>query len=243
MDLTVWGVVLAGVISFVSPCVLPLVPPYLAYMAGTTVDQLATEDRNRAVFVRVVLSALTFVLGFTTVFVALGVGATSISNFLLSNKRLFEIIAGLVIIVMGLHFLGVLRIGFLYREARIHVERKPAGLLGAYVIGLAFAFGWSPCIGPILGAVLATAAREETVWRGAGLLLFYSLGLGIPFLIAATFAGPFLMFMYRFRKYLGHVEKAMGILLIVTGFVFVFGFLSEFSNWMFQEFEFFQTIG
>lgn len=243
MDVTWWGALLAGVISFISPCVLPLVPPYLAYMAGVSMDQLTGEDDTGVAFKRVFLAALAFVAGFTTVFVALGAGATTIGHFLRTNLHIFAYIAGVIIIIMGLHFLGILRIALLYREARVQVRNKPAGVLGAYVIGLAFAFGWSPCIGPILGTVLMLAGNEETVLQGAGLLFVYSLGLGVPFLIAAAFAGPFMVFMGRFRKYMGLVEKVMGGMLVLTGIAFITGYMTEFANWMFYNFEFFQKIG
>src|SRR5215213_4374296 len=206
---------LGGLISFLSPCVLPLVPPYLSFLAGTTFDQLSAGN-DRAVRRRAVLAALLFVAGFTTVFVLLGATASALGQIVRQYLTVLSMAAGLAIIAMGLHFLGVFRIGLLYREARFHVPR-PVGLWGAYLMGLAFAFGWTPCIGPILAAILTLAGSETSVARGAGLLAVYSAGLGIPFLLAAFAMRPFAAFMKRMRARLGLVEKAMGGLLVLTG--------------------------
>ncbi len=243
MDVTWGGALLAGIISFVSPCVLPLVPPYLAYMAGVSMDELTgTADQNSAAM-RVFRSAVAFVLGFSTVFVILGAGASAIGQTVASYSHILAYVAGVVIIVMGLHFLGIFRIGFLYREARVQVDSQPAGLLGAYVMGLAFAFGWTPCIGPVLAAILAVAGTEDTVSRGAALLAVYSAGLGIPFLAAALFAGPFMGFMARFKRHMGTVEKAMGVLLVVTGIMFLTGQMTVLGFWLLELFPNLATIG
>ena len=231
-DVTYPGALLAGFISFISPCVLPLVPPYLCYIAGVSMDQLTgTDDKQRAAS-RIILSALAFVLGFTTIFVLLGAGASVIGQYLKLYSGILSYVAGAIIILMGLHFLGVFRISFLYREARVNVQRKPAGLLGAYLIGLAFAFGWTPCIGPVLATILAVAGTEESVQQGMLLLTVYSLGLGIPFLLAAAFAGQFLGMMKSFRKHMGAVEKAMGGLLVLTGILFVTGQVQNAAFWL-----------
>lgn len=236
-DVSVWGALLAGAISFVSPCVLPLVPPYLCFLAGVTLDQLTEEGEGRtAVRRRVFLSSLAFVAGFTTVFVALGASASAIGRLVLSYMDVLSYVAGAVIVVMGLHFLGVFRIGLLYREARVHMEKKPAGPLGAYLVGLAFAFGWTPCIGPVLAAILFVAGTEDTVARGAGLLAVYSAGLGVPFLLASLFAGPFMRLMARFRRHMGTVEKAMGALLVLTGIMFLTGQMASLSYWLLETF-------
>ena len=190
IDLTWGGVFVAGLLSFVSPCVLPLVPPYLCYLAGVSLDQLSDGERDIKMTRRVFFSAAAFVAGFTTVFVALGATASVFGQWLLAYSDKLAMIAGVVIIIMGLHFLGVFRIGLLYREARIAVNSQPAGLIGAYVMGLAFAFGWTPCIGPVLAAILPIAGAEETVLRGAALLGVYSLGIGLPFLAAAASLNP-----------------------------------------------------
>ncbi|MTI45731.1 cytochrome c-type biogenesis protein [Roseibium hamelinense] len=242
-DVTILGAVFAGVLSFVSPCVLPLVPPYLGYLAGVSLEELTGEDDKSAASQRVFFSALAFVAGFSTVFVILGASASFLGQFITQHIQFLGYIAGAMIIVMGLHFLGVFRIGLLYREARVHVERKPAGLIGAYLIGLAFAFGWTPCVGPILAAILFVAGSEDTVGQGALLLSAYALGLGIPFLLAALFARPFMQFMSRFRKHMGTVEKVMGGVLVLTGIMFLTGQMAVFSFWLLETFPAFQVIG
>jgi cytochrome c-type biogenesis protein len=206
----------AGFISFVSPCVLPLVPPYLTFIAGVTLDDLTDNMKSPVVFRRVMIAAVAFVLGFTVVFVALGASASAIGQGIQQINRSVQIfgqpvlpvIAGIIIIGMGLHFLGVYRI----------------------------AFGWTPCIGPLLGSMLALASSEDTVGQGAGLLAIYSIGLAVPFLIAAAFAGPFMALMRRFRRHLGKVEKAMGAFLVVVGVLFIFGQMTVLSTWLLQTF-------
>ncbi len=243
-EVTIIGAALAGVLSFVSPCVLPLVPPYLGFLAGVSLEQLSGEaEDSTAASRRVFLSALFFVLGFSTVFVLLGATASFLGQFIRAYLDYLSYIAGAAIIVMGLHFLGVFRIGLLYKEARVHVEKKPAGPLGAYVIGLAFGFGWTPCVGPILAAILFVAGGKETVGQGALLLSAYALGLGIPFLIAALFASPFLKFMRQFRKHMGVVEKTMGGVLVLTGVMFLTGQMAVLSYWLLETFPALQTIG
>jgi cytochrome c-type biogenesis protein len=229
----------AGAISFLSPCVLPLVPPYLCYMAGVSVDdfradaQTAAQSGARAALIA---SSLAFVLGFTTVFVALGAGASTIGRLLRIWQEPLAMAAGVLIILMGLNFLGVIRIPFLFRDARFHAHGKPASAIAAYVMGLAFAFGWTPCIGPVLGPILTLAGGRETVGEGALLLAAYSLGLGIPFLIAALFSGAFMRFLQRFRIHLGRVEKAIGALLVVAGVLFLTGGIQTASYWLLETF-------
>jgi cytochrome c-type biogenesis protein len=241
-DVTLPAVVAAGAISFLSPCVLPLVPPYLCFLAGTTLDKLTADDAPRAVTGRTLAAAALFVAGFSTVFVALGATASAVGGLLLRNGPLLAMIAGLAIIVMGLHFLGAFRIPLLMREARVDVQ-KPVGLWGAYVMGLAFAFGWTPCIGPVLAAILAVAASEATVAKGAGLLALYAFGLGVPFLIAALAMRPFVQFLKRFRSHLGMVEKVMGALLVLTGIAFLAGWTSTASFWLLETFPGLATLG
>ena len=228
-----WAFV-AGLLSFLSPCVLPLVPPYLSYLAGATLDQLS-DDADSATHRRALTAAVFFVLGFTTVFVALGASASLIGALVRQYMDVLAMIAGVLIIIMGLHFLGLFKIGFLYREARVQVN-KPAGFFGAYIMGLAFAFGWTPCIGPILGAILSFASSGDTVLYGASLLAVYSAGLGIPFLIAAFAMGPFVRFLKKFRAHLGTVEKVMGVLLILTGIGFLTGSMATVSFWLLETF-------
>jgi cytochrome c-type biogenesis protein len=229
----------AGAISFLSPCVLPLVPPYLCYMAGVTVDDFRAGGEQAAksgARLALVLASVAFVLGFTTVFVALGAGASTIGRFLRAWQDTLAIVAGIVIILMGLNFLGLIRIPLLSREARFQAEGKPASAVAAYVMGLAFAFGWTPCIGPVLGPILTLAGGRETVGEGALLLFAYSIGLGIPFLAAAIFSGAFMRFMSKFRMHLGRVEKAIGALLVVAGIFFVTGGMQAASYWLLETF-------
>ncbi|HST93878.1 MAG TPA: cytochrome c biogenesis protein CcdA [Microvirga sp.] len=229
-----------GLISFLSPCVLPLVPPYLSFLAGTTFDRLNAGDG--AVRRRAVLAALLFVAGFSTVFVLLGATASALGQAVRQYLDVLSTIAGLAIIVMGLHFLGILRIGLLYREARFNVD-KPVGLWGAYVMGLAFAFGWTPCIGPVLAAILTIAGSEASVSRGAFLLAAYSAGLGIPFLLAAFAMKPFAALLKRMRSRFSAVEKTMGILLVLTGIAFLTGWITTASFWLLETFPALATLG
>ncbi len=230
----------AGAISFLSPCVLPLVPPYLCYMAGVSMDDFrgapAAQEKPATARVALIGAAVAFVLGFSTVFVALGAGASSIGGLLRAWQQELAIAAGIVIIVMGLNFLGVVRIPFLSREARFQATGKPASAVAAYVMGLAFAFGWTPCIGPILGPILTLAGGRDTVGEGAALLAAYSLGLGIPFIIAAFFSGAFMRFMARFRMHMGRVEKAIGVLLVIAGVLFITGGVQAASYWLLETF-------
>lgn len=239
IDISYLTAVGAGALSFLSPCVLPLVPPYLCYMAGVSVDDFRNNGessqaaRNR---IRLLLTSFTFVLGFTTIFVALGAGASSIGHFLRQWQQEMAIAAGLVIIVMGLNFLGIVRIPLLSREARFQAGSAPATPLGAYIMGLAFAFGWTPCIGPVLGPILTLAGSKASVFDGASLLAVYSLGLGLPFMLAALFSGSFMRFLSRFRVHMGMVEKVMGILLVLAGILFLTGGMQAFAYWLLETF-------
>jgi cytochrome c-type biogenesis protein len=243
LDVTHGGAFLAGLISFLSPCVLPLVPPYLCYMAGVSLDQLLDKAPERVARKRVFISAVGFVLGFSTIFVLLGATANVVGQLIREHLDLLSVIGGAIIIAMGLHFLGVYRLAFLYRQARVEVRNHPAGPVGAYVVGLAFGFGWTPCIGPVLAAILAVASTEQTAAKGAGLLATYSAGLGIPFLVASLFAGPFMHFMARFRGHAGKVEKAMGALLVATGVLFITGQINNVAFWLLSVFPSLARIG
>jgi cytochrome c-type biogenesis protein len=234
-DVTILAALIAGLVSFLSPCVLPLVPPYLVYLTGTSLERFAERETEPLVRRETVAAALLFVAGFSTVFVTLGASASVIGAVIRAWSGPLAIIAGVVIIVMGLHFLGLTPIAWLHRQKRLEVA-KPVGLWGAYVIGLAFAFGWTPCIGPILAAILAVAASEQTVAKGAGLLAVYSAGLGIPFVVAAFAVEPFAAFLARFKHYLHRVEQAMGALLVFTGIAFLTGSLNELSVWLLELF-------
>ena len=237
MNVTYFGALIAGLLSFLSPCVLPLVPPYLCFLGGTTFDQLAGEDETPShVYATVIMSAFAFVLGFTTVFVILGATATVAGQLVAENLDILSKIAGVVIIIAGLHFLGVFHIPILHREARYHADARPAGLVGAYVIGLAFAFGWTPCIGPVLAAILLMAAGEDTVRQGIQLLLVYSLGLGIPFIAAAFAVRPFMRILQRFRPHLATMEKVLGGFLVLTGILFLTNSMTLIAGWILEMF-------
>jgi cytochrome c-type biogenesis protein len=245
LNVTLGAAVIAGLFSFLSPCVLPLVPPYLVYISGVSLEDLsqgkAPEVGSHQA--RVMISALLFVLGFTTVFVLLGATAFALGNVVRQNLPLLSQIAGIAIIIMGLHFLGLFRFGFLAREARYQHTQEAASFAGAYVVGLAFAFGWTPCIGPVLAAILSVAGSSDSVWRGMGLLAFYSLGLGVPFLIAALSINAFLGFSRRFRKYIPLMEKLMGGLLVLTGIMFLTGGMQSMSYWLLEHFPALSTLG
>ncbi|CAN5467923.1 cytochrome c biogenesis protein CcdA [soil metagenome] len=241
-DVTIPAALLAGLVSFLSPCVLPLVPPYLIYLTGATIEHVAADETDRASKRAVMISALMFVLGFSTVFVALGASASLVGSVIRAYSAQLSIVAGIVIILMGLHFLGLTRIALLMREGRLAMA-KPVGLWGAYAMGLAFAFGWTPCIGPILAAILSVAAAEATVTKGAMLLAIYSAGLGIPFLLAAFMIEQFSTLFARMKRHLATVERAMGVLLVITGIGFLTGGMSTVSIWLLETFPALQNFG
>lgn len=214
-SVTLLGALAAGSLSFLSPCVFPLVPGYLSFLGGT-----AAGERDRG---HVVRQALAFTLGFGLIFVAMGATATSLGQLLGAHRRWFEILGGLVIVVFGLHMVGLFRISLLLREARFHRLPAPKGFLGALLVGAAFGFGWSPCIGPMLGGVLTLAASEETLARGVFLLSAYAVGLAVPFLLAALLFERFLSLSRKIRPYLPWVERAGGVLLVLFGVTLLFG--------------------
>jgi cytochrome c-type biogenesis protein len=233
-DVTLPAAALAGLLSFLSPCVLPLVPPYLTFIAGTTIEAVAVHREVRARRA-MLLAALLFVFGFSTVFVGLGATASSFGQLLHQYSSQLSLLAGVAIILMGLHFLGVFRFALLYREARVDVQRPP-GVWGSYVMGLAFGFGWTPCIGPILASILAVAASQNTIGKGILLLTFYSAGLGVPFLLAALAIEPFLRVNKRIRPYFRVIERVIGVLLVATGIGFLTGSVQDVSAWLLQNF-------
>jgi cytochrome c-type biogenesis protein len=241
-DVSIPAALIAGLVSFLSPCVLPLVPPYLIYLTGATIEHVANDAPATSSRRAVMLAALMFVLGFSTVFVALGASASLIGALIRAWSAELSIAAGIVIIIMGLHFLGLTRIGFLMREGRLPIP-KPVGLWGSYVMGLAFAFGWTPCIGPILAAILSVAAAQATVAKGAGLLAVYSAGLGIPFLLAAFMIERFSAMFARMKRHLAGVERAMGVLMVITGIGFLTGAMSSVSIWLLDTFPTLQNFG
>lgn len=245
IDVSIGTAAVAGVISFLSPCVLPLVPPYLVFISGVSLDDLksTSSEEKTANYKRVLIASFFFVLGFTTVFVTLGATASYFGQAVRSQLPLLSQLAGVLIIIMGLHFLGVFKLSFLSREVRYHQEKKPLNLFGAYAVGLAFAFGWTPCIGPVLAAILSIAASTENVKEGAALLAVYSLGLGIPFIIAAASVNVFLGFFAKFKSKLSMVEKFMGALLVLTGVMFLTGTMQTMSYWLIEHFPSLGTIG
>lgn len=244
VDISYPAAALGGLISFLSPCVLPLVPAYLCFVAGTSLDKLTEGDvTNPELLRRVMWGAIAFVLGFTTVFVLLGASASAVNRLILGHIDVLSKIAGVVIVIFGIHYTGLLRIRLLDREARFTPHVRGRGLVGAYVVGLAFAFGWTPCIGPILGAILAVAASQDTLGFGMSLLAVYSLGLGIPFLIAAFGMRGFMAFMRQFRRHLHKIEIATGGLLIATGIAIFSGSLQSLSYFLLDLFPALAEIG
>lgn len=233
-----------GLISFLSPCVLPLVPAYLCFIAGTSLDKLTEPaEVDPALARRVALMAVVFVLGFSTVFVLLGASASAVNGLVMDHLDVLGRVAGIAIVIFGLHFMGVFRIPFLYREARFHMASSPAGWLGAYLVGVAFAFGWTPCVGPVLATILALAATDDSLGFGVSLLAVYSLGLGIPFIAAALGVKPFMRFMRGFRGHLRKVEIAAGGMMVATGVLIFFNSLQVLSYWLLEAFPLLATIG
>lgn len=234
----------AGVLSFLSPCVLPLVPPYLSYMSGASFEQMLEQKTDGPVlWRRSALTALFFILGFSVVFVTLGATATVFGQAFRQALPVLTPIAGLLIIAMGLHFLEIFRIPVLDWQLRHSGPAVASGPGGGFLLGLAFAVGWTPCIGPVLAALLSVAASQETAYEGAALLGVYSLGLGVPFLLAGVAIGPFLSFFQNFRRHMRTVERVMGALLVVTGLLFVTGQFTRLSYWFQETFPVLSTFG
>ena len=244
-DVSFFGAAFAGLLSFLSPCILPIVPFYLSYLAGVGMNQIAADaEVSPQVRLRAFLAACCFALGVITVFMGLGATATVFGQMVSEYFEYLRWIAGAIIIAMGLHFLGVLKIGFLYRQFRADAgSTTNVGFVGAYVIGLAFAFGWTPCVGPVLAAILFTAAGQESAGQGAVLLFAYGVGMTLPFVIAALFIGPFMKFMARFRRHLWLIEKLMGALLIVFGLLIATNTINIIAQWMLENVPWFSTIG
>jgi len=228
---------LAGVVSFLSPCVLPIVPPYLAYMTGVGVNGLKAGERSA------VPAALMFVLGLSTVFLIMGFAASTFGRIFLDYQIWLARIAGVAVIVMGLHFLHVFRIPIMDREARLETGDQGGSAVGAYVLGLAFAFGWTPCIGPLLGTILSLAATDANATRGTALLAVYALGLGIPFLLSAIFINRAIGLMNRIKPHMKMIERVMGVLLIAVGLMLVSGRMADLSYWMLETFPGLATLG
>ena len=244
MDISFAGAALAGLLAFFTPCILPMVPFYLSYMAGLSMVELREEGKIApGAQKRLILSSVAFALGVTTIFTLMGMGATAVGQAFSQWFDVLRYVAAGLIFVFGLHFLGVIRIGILYREAKIDAKTDPTSFIGAYVMGLAFAFGWSACVGPVLATILMMASGMGEVWRGGVLLMVFGLGMTAPFVVAAMFAKPFLGWMQRNRKYQPYVEKVLGVMLIVFALLIATGTINEIANWMIETFPVFSTLG
>ncbi len=245
LDITFAGALVAGLLSFLSPCILPIVPFYLSYLAGVGIDQISAGSTFSAgVRRRATLSAIAFAAGIITIFMALGATASIFGQLVREYFDILRWIAAAIIIAMGLHFLGFIRIGFLYRQFRADVgETSSVSFVGAYVLGLAFAFGWTPCVGPVLAAILFTAAGTETAWRGAVLLFVYGVGMTAPFVLAAFLVSPFMQWMARFRKHLPFIEKAMGGFLVLFGILIATNSINYIAQWMLDHMPWLAAIG
>lgn len=244
LDISFAGAALAGLLSFFSPCILPMVPFYLCYMAGLSMSELTDEGGvSEGAQKRLVTAAIAFALGVTTIFVTLGMGATAIGAAFARQQQTLSLIGAGVLVIFGLHFLGVMRIPFLYREARLESRRDPSSVLGAYVMGLAFGFGWTPCVGPALVSILMIASGMGSLAHGAALLAVYGLAMTLPFVLAAFFARPFLGWIGRNRKYLPWVERGMGAMLILFAVLIAFGKVAVIGQWLLEQFPWLGTFG
>lgn len=233
LDMSYLGAAFAGILSFFTPCVLPMVPFYLCYMAGVSMAELhGHKEIPEGAQKRLILSAIAFAFGVTTIFVLLGMGATALGQVFAQWKQPFSYVAAGILALFGLHFMGVLHIPLFHREARIRSDSKPSTMLGAYVMGLAFGFGWTPCVGPALASILMIASGMGDIWRGGLLLFVYGMAMTTPFVIAALFAKPFLGWMARNRKYLGHVEKVMGAMLILFAILIATNSVNYIAQWL-----------
>lgn len=244
LDISYAGAALAGLLSFFTPCILPMVPFYLCYMAGLSMNQLRGDGAIApGAQKRLVISAVFFALGVTTIFVLLGMGATALGQAFAQWRQPLSYVAAGVLLLFGLHFLGVVRIPLLYREARVESTAAPTTIIGAYIMGLAFGFGWTPCVGPALAAILMVASGMGSVAEGALLLMVYGLAMTAPFIVAALFARPFLNWIQTKRKYMGYVEKVMGGMLILFAVLIATDAVNLIANMMLRWFPSFQSIG
>lgn len=235
---SVFIALVAGMISFLSPCVLPIVPPYLAYMAGSSMDDMQKGGNGK-----VVVASMFFVLGLSTVFMILGIVFSGLGRGLADYQDAMTIGGGIVIMIFGLHFLGIFRIPFLYQEARLDAGDRGGSVIGAYVLGLAFAFGWSPCLGPILGTILALVGLEGEVSRGMLMMFAYAVGLGLPFVLAAIFIRRAIGVMNRFKRHMDKVERVSGLLLWTIGLMMMTGSFTDMAFWLLEIFPGLAAIG
>ena len=234
-------VLLAGLLSFLSPCVLPIVPGYLCFIAGTSLDKAL--DNQEALRSNILKYAISFVLGFSVVFILMGASATYLSSLLYEYFDYLRIIGGIIIIIFGIHFTQLIQLPFLHSDTRIQINNYKPGLIGSFVVGLSFAFGWTPCIGPILGSVLSVAASSENISEGTFLLVLYSAGLGIPFIVAAYGIGAFLKFLSKIRKHIRAIEIFTGLLLIIFGVLILTNRIQELAFFFIKYFPFLTQIG
>jgi len=231
-NVSIFVAISAGIISFLSPCILPVIPSYLAFITGISLEELSQQESLRKVRKKVITNSLMFILGFSIIFITLGASATVIGKFLYNNIRWFEIIGGVLVIILGLHFAGIFRLKFLDREKKIHLKKKPLGYLGTCLVGMAFGAGWTPCVGPILGAILAMAATTQDVLKGIILLAFYSAGLGLPFFLSAIILHKFFEYFKTIRKYFKVISIVGGVLLIIVGILLISGYFSSLSGFL-----------
>lgn len=222
----------AGLISFLSPCILPLIPSYLAFITGVSIEELTAEDNLKQVRAKVAVNSLMFILGFSLIFIALGASATFVGKFLSRNIRWFEIVGGILVILFGLHFTGIFRLRFLDREKKVHLKKKPLGYLGTVLVGIAFGAGWTPCVGPILGSILTMAAATQNIIKGIVLLAFYSLGIALPFLISGLILHRFFEYFQSIRKHFKVITTVGGILLIIVGILLLAGYFSAMTSYL-----------
>ncbi|HVA36075.1 MAG TPA: cytochrome c biogenesis protein CcdA [Candidatus Dormibacteraeota bacterium] len=241
-DVSYPGALLAGVLSFASPCILPLVPAYLSFLAGVSFEEIADERRDPAIARRVVLSSLAFVAGFVTVFVVLGASASVVSRVLVDHLGLLAKVAGVVVILFGLHYTGLLPLRLLSYDLRFRPVRASGGA-GAFLMGLAFAFGWTPCVGPVLATILTLAAAQTSIWRGVALLTCYGIGIGLPFVAAAAAVGPFMRLAAGMRSRMRWVEVALGGMMIATGSLILVGSVANVSGWLMRTFPALSRVG
>lgn len=230
-----------GLLSFISPCVLPIIPGYISFISGHTLDDL--QGNNKSAARAVIVNSLVFILGFTLVFVLMGAAATSIGQLLNDNLNLISKIAGVIIIIFGLHMIGIFKIGFLNYEKRFHLQEKKLGIFGSFAVGAAFAFGWTPCIGPVLAGILAIASQQDTVMQGIVLLFVYSLGLGIPFFLTAISINKFFNVFNKVKKHFHTIEVAGGVMLVAVGVLMMTNYLTIIASYLSRWFPFLSSIG
>lgn len=232
-----WGVAfLAGVFSFFSPCVLPLIPSYLAFITGLSLSELTDDKKSAKIKRTTIISTLTFILGFSVVFIGLGAGATKIGLMLIQHQEIISKVGGVIVIIFGLYIMGVLKIGFLSKHKQLEVKHRPAGYIGSFLIGIAFSIGWTPCVGPILAGILLYASQSESVSKGIYLLCFYSLGMAIPFLLTSIAIDTFFGYFTKIKKHMRKINIAAGILLILVGIMIFMNWLSWINEFFAPDF-------